>query len=543
MFRTASYILRAALSPLMTGFMNDLRRPQEAQHRLLRKLIKSLSDTEYGRSYKIRADDDYDSFAAKIPTVTYDELIEWIDRQQNTEGKVLVSEPVLFYEKTSGSSGAAKYIPYTRSLKASFNRMFLIWLSDLLTNGPRFRAGKVYMSVSPAFRQNQVTSRGVRIGLDDDTEYLNRWVGRALKPFLAAPPAVVRIQNPDSFKLALATLLIAEARLEAISIWNPSMFEVILSYVEQQRDLVVSGLKKGFIVCDGQEFRFNRPSESRLGLLEEQPIAWTKVWPELKLISCWASANAATAAHSLARKFPGALIQGKGLLATEAPLTMPLIAASGFAPLPSDVFYEFLDEQGRIYLLHELQREGEYEVILTQKGGLSRYRLGDCVRVTGFYLGSPLLEFTGRSDAVCDMVGEKLNENFVRVCLEKLSTSGCFQTLLPMIPECGAPYYLLLTDSLPEEITQIETELESELCQAYHYRTARLLGQLGPVKVGVSPQLQESFYGYFVSKGMKWGDIKHCHLIRKPEDAAELIAKSGSAPTRAPGRRRLKRTK
>jgi GH3 auxin-responsive promoter len=522
MFRTVSYILRAALGPLMTGFINGLRRPQEAQRRLLRKLIKSLSDTEYGRSYKIRAADDYDSFAAKLPPVTYDELIEWIGRQQNIEGKVLVSEPVLFYEKTSGSSGAAKFIPYTRSLKASFNRMFLIWLSDLLTNGPQFRTGKVYMSVSPAFRQTQATSRGVRIGLDDDTEYLNPWVGRALKPFLAAPPAVTRIQNPDSFKLALATLLIAETRLEAISIWNPSMFEIILSYVEQRRDLVVSSLKKGFIVCDGQEFRFNRSAASRLKLLEEQPIAWTRVWPELKLISCWANAHASASAHSLAEKFPGAILQGKGLLATEAPLTMPLFAASGCAPLPSEVFYEFLDEHGRMFLLHELQEEGEYEVILTQKGGLFRYRIGDRVRVTGFYMGSPLLEFTGRSDAVCDMVGEKLNENFVRVCVEKLSTSGCFQTLLPIAPECGAPYYLLLTDSLPEEITQIETELESELCQAYHYRNARLLGQLDPVKVGVAPRLREAFYGYFAGKGMKWGDIKHCHLIRKTEDAAGL---------------------
>ena len=115
MFRTASYILRAALAPLKAAFVNDLRRPQEAQRRLLRKLIKSLSDTEYGRSYKIRADDDYESFAAKIPTVTYDELIEWIERQQSTEGKILVSEPVIFYEKTSGSSGAAKYIPLRRA--------------------------------------------------------------------------------------------------------------------------------------------------------------------------------------------------------------------------------------------------------------------------------------------------------------------------------------------------------------------------------------------------------------------------------------------
>ena len=527
MFRTASHILRAALSPLRTRFVSELRRPQETQGKLLRKLIANLSATEYGRSYKIRADDDYDSFASKLPHVTYDDLVEWVSRQQNTERNVLVSEPVIFYEKTSGSSGPAKFIPYTRSLKASFNRMFLIWISDLLTNGPPFRTGKFYMSVSPAFRQNQATARGVRIGLDDDTEYLNRWAGYALKPFLAAPLTISRIQNPDDFKLVLATSLIAEPRLEAISIWNPSMFEVIMRYIEWRRDVVVASLKRGFIVCDGLEFRFNRPAAPRLELLEEQTISWTRVWPELKMISCWAGAHAAAAAHDLARKFPGALLQGKGLLATEAPLTMPLIESSGCAPLPSEVFYEFLDERGRILLLHEIQKEEEYEVILTQKGGLSRYRLGDRVRVTGFYMGSPCLEFTGRSDAVCDLVGEKLNENFVRVSLEKLSTSECFQTLLPMMPERSLSYYLLLTDSLPKEIKQIEAELESYLCQAYHYRNARLLGQLGPVKIGVAPRLRETFYDYFVGKGMKWGAIKHCHLIRKTEDAAGLIARLG----------------
>ena len=529
MFRTASHILRAALRPLMTGFVNDLRRPQEAQRGLLRKLLLGLSATEYGRSHKIRAGAGYDSFAAKLPLVTYDDLNTWIERQQHTEGKVLVSEPVLFYEKTSGSSGAAKLIPYTRSLKASFNRVFLIWLSDLLTNGPRFRRGKVYLSVSPAFRQNQTTARGVRIGLDDDTEYLNRWLGYMLKPFLAAPPAVARIQNPEGFKLALSTLLIAEAGLEAVSIWNPSMFEIILDYIERRRDLIVSVLKQGFIVCDGLEFRFKRPAAQRLELLEEQPISWTAVWPELKLISCWNSAHAAFAARNLAGKFPGARLQGKGLLATEAPLTMPLIGASGFTPLPSEVFYEFLDERGRISLLHELQKDWEYEVILTQKGGLSRYRLGDRVRVTGFYLGSPCLEFIGRSDAVCDLVGEKLNENFVRSCLEKLSAPGSIQSLLPVAPERGASYYLLLTDGLTKEGAQIEAELESELCRAYHYRNARLLGQLGPVRVRVAPRLREEFYGYFAGKGMKWGDIKHLHLIRKTEDAAGLIARLGSA--------------
>jgi hypothetical protein len=525
MFRTATHILRAALHPLATRFRNELRRPQETQLRLLSRLISNLSATEYGRAYGIGPDDGYDEFAAKLPVVSYDDLSEWIGRQQSTEEKVLVAEPVIFYEKTSGSSGAAKFIPYTRSLKSSFNRMFLIWLCDLLAAGPRFRTGKLFLSISPAFRQNRTTERGVRIGLEDDTEYLDRRVGMILKPFLAVDPAVARFQNPESFKLALATLLVAEPNLEAISIWNPSLLEIILDCIERHRGVIAAALKEGRIVCDGMEFRFARAALSRLELIEERQIPWTRLWPELKLISCWTSAHAESAARGLSDKFPDVLMQGKGLLATEAPLTIPLIEAPGFVPLPSEVFYEFMDEQGRISLLHEIQMGSEYEVILTQKGGLGRYRLGDRVRVSGFHLGSPCLEFAGRSDSVCDLVGEKLNENFVRACLEELSADGGYRMLLPVMPGRGPHHYLLLAESLPEDRGRIEAELDGLLCRAHHYRNARLLGQLGQVEVRVAAGLRDAFYGYFTGRGMKWGDIKRCHLIRKPEDAAGLIAR------------------
>ncbi|HXG65451.1 MAG TPA: GH3 auxin-responsive promoter family protein, partial [Blastocatellia bacterium] len=130
--------LRTSLRYLLADFREQLRRPQETQQRLLGKLLSNLCETEYGRSLAVKASDAYDDFAARVPVVTYDDLSPWIERQKREEGRALTSEPVLFYEKTSGSSGPAKYIPYTAGLKASFNRMFFVWLGDLLENGPRF---------------------------------------------------------------------------------------------------------------------------------------------------------------------------------------------------------------------------------------------------------------------------------------------------------------------------------------------------------------------------------------------------------------------
>src|SRR5262249_35821210 len=154
-----------------------------AQQRLLADLLRDLAATEYGRAHGIKSNEDYETFAARLPLVRYDDIGGWIERQQQTERNVIAAERVLFYELTSGSSGAAKSIPYTRSLKDVFNRMFAAWLYDSLAHGPRFETGKLFISISPAVRQQQKTERGIAVGLDDDADYLNGWMRSLIRRF------------------------------------------------------------------------------------------------------------------------------------------------------------------------------------------------------------------------------------------------------------------------------------------------------------------------------------------------------------------------
>jgi hypothetical protein len=522
MLRVLTPALRILLRPSLSRFNRELRDPRRAQSQLLEKLITGLSKTEYGRALRVRQGDDYQTFAAKVPVVDYDDLIEWIERQKKEEKNILVAEPVLFYEKTSGSAGAAKLIPYTASLKASFNRMFLIHLADLLERGPRFETGKTFISVSPA-SESETTVRGKKIGLEDDTDYLSVWSKWLLEPFLAVPVSIKKIRDATSFRRALAVLLIAADDLEIISVWNPTLLEMLMDFAEEQREWIIESLKRGRLDCENLRLKFKRASDARLELLKERPARWAEVWPRLKFVSCWASANAAPAAKRIEKIFPNALVQGKGLLATEAPMTVPLIEARGFAPLPSEVFYEFEDEQGKIALLDELETERDYRLIITQKGGLYRYRIGDRVRATHFYQSAPCLEFQGRSDAVSDIVGEKLNEKFVEGCLARIGLSSRFQTLLPVVPRRGAAYYLLIADCLNGSIESCEARLEAELCEAYHYSAARRLGQLERTRARVVRDAREIYFDYFTSKGMKLGDIKHQYLIKNLEDAAALL--------------------
>ena len=523
-------LLRRVLPPLLrrsyARLVEPLRNPALAQSALLKELLRDAAATEYGRAHGVRAGDDYEAFAARLPLVGYDRLREWIERQQQTEGKVIVAERVLFYELTSGSNGAAKQIPYTQSLKDSFNRMFAVWLYDLLARGPRFETGKLFISISPAFQQKPKTARGVRVGLEDDAEYLNPWMRGLLKRFFVVPPAIKRLRDATDFKHALAVLLLAEARLEAISIWNPSLLEALLDFIAARRAALIDDLRRGSIRRDGFAYQFKRASHKRLSLLDEQPIDWARIWPHLKLISCWTDANARAAAQRLGERFPDVLIQGKGLLATEAPMTLPLIEAGGCVPMVGEVFYEFIDDSGKLSRLHELEAGREYEIIVTPRGGLARYRIGDRVRVTHFYQSTPCLEFIGRSDGVCDLVGEKLNESFVQSCLSQLVDSASrFQILLPVMAASGPCHYALVTDELAGDVKGFAKRLDEAFCEAHHYQLARRLGQLAPLRVCVAPAARDTYNDYFISKGMKWGDIKDQCLIRNLEDATQLLAR------------------
>ena len=443
-------LTRLALASRRRAFLRALDHCRASQDAVLRDIVRRTSRTEYGRAHRVDPRDGYAAFAAKLPVVTYDDLQPWIDRQIAAEDRQLVDEPVLFYERTSGSTAASKLIPCTRALRRSFHRMFLVWLEDLLRNGPRLERGTLYISASP-LREGGRTARGVPIGSQSDVDFLERGFAKLLRRFLVPLDA-----NP-----------------EVVSVWNASVLHGIA------------------------------------------PM------PDVKLVSCWAAG-----AESLRETFPNAVIQYKGLLATEAPITIPLwgtgnpacpdrqdCLSSTFVPLLDEVFLELEDAQARIHRLDEVTIGEEYALVISQKAGLVRYRLGDRIRVTHAYRNAPCLAFLGR-DGVSDLAGEKLSEGFAREVLS-LVTGGRFGVLLP-----ERDRYLAIAERGDAET--IAHSVEEQLQRSYRYAEARQLGQLAPVCAAVVPDASTRWLEYFESKGMRRGDIKPAALVIDRADARAL---------------------
>jgi hypothetical protein len=461
----------------------------------------SLQERGWGRGQNVSHKSIYNW--SQIPIIEYTDIQDLINRQLTENTNFFKPEKVLFYEKTSGSRSAAKLIPYTKSLLNSFNNMFCVWAYDIISNVPKLCKGKIYFCVSPQLGEGNSN----KFGLANDTEYLNPWLRWFLNPFLVSSVGLNRISDPEVFKYELAKRLLVAEDLEIISIWNPTFLKVILDYIQSNQDRLDRELK-------------NRLSQERSQLLLSSQIEWTKIWPHLKIISCWDSAHATSQANYLRSLFPDVMVQGKGLLATEAPMTIPLTKAGGCVPMLTEVFFEFLDGLGEIHLLHELKVGATYEIVISQKGGLYRYKIGDRVRVTHYYLNTPCLEFIGRNAEISDLVGEKLNEDFVKDCLINLKLKDTFfQSLLPVLEP--NPHYVLLLDKAEENAEAIATKLDALLQKTYHYRQARLLGQLAPVRVFISSDIADLIVKCQIESGKKWGDIKH-QIILNPVSEFEV---------------------
>lgn len=455
------------------------------QARLLTDLLRANADSEFGRTHSFSALRTVADYQAAVPLSRWDDYQPAAERIAAGEAGMLTSERVRLLEPSSGSTAATKLIPYTATLARQFRAGLQPWLADLYLSHPQLRSGRSYWSVTPAVTRPQ-RSGPVPIGFDDDAAYLGPLAARLLNQVFAVPADVARAASMAEFRLRTGRALLAARDLALVSVWNPSFFSLQLDWMQANADELLDGLA------------------ARRRLVIEPALRaadWPAIWPGLRLLSVWADAQAARPAAELAARLPGVRLQPKGLLATEAIVSVPMTAAAGAVLAARSHFFEFIDASGAVRLADELDAGQRYEVLVTTGGGLYRYRLGDLVEVSGHHGQLPVLGFVGRADQVSDLVGEKLSEGFVAACLTELGVPG-FVLLVPTLEP--QPHYVCYTQH-PELVERLDAALRA----SHHYDYARRLGQLGPLRgVRVGPDAAERYLAVRLARGQRLGDIK-----------------------------------
>jgi hypothetical protein len=251
------------------------------------------------------------------------------------------------------------------------------------------------------------------------------------------------------------------------------------------------------------------------------------VWPRLQIISCWTHGPSELYAKNLQPCFPDVEIQGKGLVSTEAFVSLPFQRDKDPVLAVTSHFFEFQDiGSGEIFPAHELIRGNTYRLIVTTGGGLYRYSLGDLVRITDFMQDAPCLRFVGREGNVSDLFGEKLQGAFVQETVHRVLTQhgveAHFFLVAPVVTTEHETSYALFIDAdrIPDA-TSFGKSFDNGLKENFHYAHCRNLKQLGTVRIfqidrTASPP-ETVFQEEMRARGMKLGDIKITSLDRSSE--------------------------
>jgi hypothetical protein len=492
-------------------FVDSLTEPAREQRRVLEGILRRDGRCEYARSAGFDGAETLEEFRRLAPLADHEDHAPFVEAALHRAGTV-TAEPITRLHPSSGTTSASKLIPYNAALAAGFAAAVDPWIFSLYTRRPGILGGSVYWSISPPSTRPLPGGHG-KTRFSDDSEYLSL-AGRLAFPCVSAAPGnLAQIVSPHRFKVELWARLLAAEDLAFISVWSPTYLIALCRWLEANTDEVLERL-----------FRSSRsPAErarrSRVtALLRQEDVgAWaSRLWPRLVQISCWTHGTSAPHAADLAALFPQTEIEGKGLVATEAAVSIPLRDGADPVLAVRSHFFEFLAGNGELLLAHQVEKGAVYSLVVTNGGGLYRYRLHDLVEVTGWLAGTPTLRFLSKDDCVSDQAGEKLNAVHVQRCLDDLvrrhGLTG-FYLLAPTTRDGALGYALYVEAEAIDDQRRVgmAQELDRALQENFHYDHCRRMGQLlAPVVVPIprGSRPLERYLEVVRGRGPALGEIK-----------------------------------
>ena len=426
-------------------FSAALKQVEVTQREFLLNLIQRNADTKFGRQHGFAGIRRVEQYQARVPVAGYDAYAGSIEAIARGEQNVLTKDRVERFQLTSGSTSASKLIPWTAASATEFSRSLAAWVHALYRWQPALLRGSAYWSVSPpAVKQKSPGS--LPIGFDRDASYLGPFRQRLFDLVSAVPAQATPATEIDLFRDQTLAALLADDGLALVSVWSPTFFTLLLGHFLTRRDAVLK------LMADrgGSCARARAVEVRRLTAAGQLEPGWlSRVWPNLRVISSWTTGPSEIYAARLQALFPQVEIQGKGLVATEAFVSLPFEVGRDPVLAIRSTFLEFQNlDTGTVHLAHQLARGQTYRVIVTTGSGLYRYSIGDLLQVTWFIDEAPCVRFVGREGNVSDHFGEKLTGSFVQQAvarsLEIQRISASFFLLAPVISEEGERYVLFL---------------------------------------------------------------------------------------------------
>ena len=525
--------------------------PMAAQEKLLLELLSANKDTEYGKKYGFADISSIEEYQRRVPITEYEDYTGYIDRMvSNGEDNLIYAEKPVWYNKTSGTVGKPKMIPYSQRMRDWFARYSLGYQSGLLYRelGEDYFGGR---------SMNLIRCGGDIVKLPDGTPY-GPISEASLRPYkdkwsylYSAPAEAVFAPKGTDTRYLNARYSLCDRDLNNIICSFTGFLLDFCRYVEKHWELLVKDIEKG-VIDDSVDL----PDEIR-GILsaELEPMPeraaelkaifekgfdtpfMPKVWQRLQYVVGGASAGFARYTNEVRKRYLGeeTAFYYRGISASEGIFSVPLTLASDESALiPDSLFYEFIpidDEGAEPVTMDKLEVGKRYELIITNQSGFYRYRMKDVLLVTGFHNATPVVEFQYRIDKTVSLMGEKTTELALRAAAERTAKECGFMLVDSSVyadPEEVRYVYIMEIDRVPQTLREedILACLEKNLAEVNpSYGDKVKTGLIKPAKLlFAQPETYVLYKELMLMKGNSIAQLKPVTVIGNEEQKKFFFA-------------------
>jgi len=479
--------------------------PHEAQQQVLRTLLHTAHDTQWGRQYGFGELPTAADFSQRLPVQTYEQLYPALERVLRGEADVLWPGRPQWFAKSSGTTNArSKYIPVTRESLYECH----------------YRAGRDMTALATYLYPKNKVLGGKTLSLGGT---------HAPNPFRPQEPesrvgdvSAVIMQNLPGWAEFIRTPPLELALLDE---WEEKI-ERIARHVQHVDVTVLAGVPTWIIVLLRRVTALAKAANI------------TEVWPNLSLFL-----HGAVAFGPYRELF-------RQLIPKEQMHYLEIYNASeGYFALQDEadtedmlllldhgIYYEFIPadqfeaEYPRTLTLEEVEIGKNYALVVSTNAGLWRYKIGDTVRFTS--LAPYRIRITGRTKHFLNAFGEEV----VIENAEAALAAACYATGATIRDFTAAPVYFAASDTSrgghqwlvefvvpPTDLEQFATALDQTLRQLNSDYDAKRHRNLALVRPHVLMMPEGTFEQWLANKGKLGGQHKVPRLSNSREVIEEIL--------------------
>ncbi|GFP75052.1 GH3 auxin-responsive promoter family protein [Clostridium fungisolvens] len=533
-------------------FDKDTKTCKAVNEKVLFKILRRNHKSEIGTKFKFKEIKSIEDFKTQVPLTEYSYYENYINRMSKGESNVLTSENVEYFGHTSGTTGKQKLIPSTKSSRKSASKYMALLTNkicyDNFKNSWSYGKGLMIADIV----MTTYTEAGIPI-CSATSGGMNS-IKRILPYLYTSPIEVMKIKDKEAALYLHLLFALYEVNLMYISGVFISNVLDLFRVLESNWQALVSDIRKGRISANLKTDENTRtylnklikPNSVRADKLE---LEFNKgfngivrrIWPSLIYIITVTGANFSIYDDKVNHYTDSLPIYTPAYAATEAMIGInPYVGKVRYVIIPDTVFYEFIpikeykENDTNTLCIDEILIGKKYEVIVTNYQGLYRYRIGDVIKVVGFYNNCPEIEFLYRKNQVLNMVAEKTNEEHltsaINATVKELQLNVVDYTTFPdnSITPGRYIFYFEFKNNLSEHnIKVIEQTLDSQLRKAnLAYDRARASHKLGMIKVVlVSSNTFNSIKEVLFNKGISKNQIKVPRVLTNNPNILSIINK------------------